>query len=193
MKALLCACLLASLLSMSPARAYEADIHYSTTYVLARAVGWSEADAMTIASANQGVDENEDTVAALEVDAAASPSLVGYLVNSLRQADKNLEFHCFSKAENHSGRLSADVVEVIAAHFAQASHRDDGPRARTARLVALGVALHCQQDAYSHVDFGGSCGAFAGSCYGHTHETAFDQVIFGLVGKHFFNPDHPAV
>ncbi|MEO8064473.1 MAG: DUF6765 family protein [Pseudomonadota bacterium] len=46
---------------MTPAKAYEADIHYSTTYVLASAAGWVEADALTIASANQGVDENQDT------------------------------------------------------------------------------------------------------------------------------------
>ncbi len=37
MKGLLCACLLASLQSMTVAQAYEADIHFSTTYVLARA------------------------------------------------------------------------------------------------------------------------------------------------------------
>ena len=78
MKGILCACLLASLEVTAVAQAYEADIHYSTTYALARAVGWSEADALTIASANQGVDENQDTVAALEVDTIP--------ISSLRQA-----------------------------------------------------------------------------------------------------------
>src|SRR3954469_16335289 len=97
MKGILCACLLASLQSMTVAQAYEADIHYSTTYVLARAAGWSQDDALTIASANQGVDENEDTVAALEVDTTGSPSMAGYVTSSLRQAEKNLRFHCFSK------------------------------------------------------------------------------------------------
>ena len=74
MKGFFCACLLVSLQAMCPAQAYEADVHYSTTFVLARAVGWSEADALTIASANQGVDENQDTVAALEVDSISISS-----------------------------------------------------------------------------------------------------------------------
>src|SRR5207342_753071 len=105
MKGFFCACVLASLQWMSPAQAYEADVHYSTTYVLARAVGWSEADALTIASANQGVDENEDTVAALEVDTNS--------IGSLRQAEKNLRFHCFSKTRGQPGQISADVRDVM--------------------------------------------------------------------------------
>jgi hypothetical protein len=193
MKGILCACLLVSLQAISPARAYEADVHYSTTYVLARAVGWSEADARTIASANQGVDENQDTVAALEVDTTPSPSLAGYVMSSPRQAQKNLRFHCFSKTRGQADRISADVLEVISGHFAGVPHHDEGPRKNARRLIALGVALHCQQDAYSHAGFGGSCGSFPGSCYGHTHETFFDQVAFRLLGKHYYDPDHPGV
>jgi hypothetical protein len=181
MKGLLCACLLVSLPSVT--RAYEADIHYSTTYVIARAVGWSEADALTIASANQGVDENQDTVAALEVDTTPT--------SSIHQAEKNLGFHCFSKTRGQAGQISADVRKVISAHFAKVPVH--GPRRNTRSLIALGVALHCQQDAYAHVGFGGSCGSHSGSCYGHTHQTFLDQVIFGLLGKHHHNPDHPGV
>jgi hypothetical protein len=193
MKAFLCAWLLASLQSLIPARAYESDIHYSTTYVLARAVGWTEAEAAIIAGANQGVDENQDTVAALEVDTTSLASLTGYLTSSLRQADKNLRFHCFSKTRGQAGEISADVHDVMSAHFAKVPRQDLDPRRNTRRLVALGVALHCQQDAHAHVDFGGSCGAYPGSCYGHTHETFIDQVIFRVMGKHYFNPDHPGV
>jgi hypothetical protein len=193
MKGILCACLLGSLLSMSPAQAFEADIHYSTTYVLARAVGWSKADALTIASANQGVDENQHTVAALEVDTTASPSIAGYVPSSLRQAEKNLRFHCFSKTRGQAGRISADVREVISRHFAEVPDHDEDPRRNTSRLIALGVGLHCQQDAYSHAGFGGSCGSYAGSCYGHTRHTFLDQVAFRVLGKHYFDPDHPGV
>jgi hypothetical protein len=82
MKRILCACLLASLQSITVARAYEADIHYSATFALARAVGWYEADALTIASANQAVDENQETVAALEVDAIRHSSVAGYVASS---------------------------------------------------------------------------------------------------------------
>jgi len=183
MKGILCACLLASLPSMSAA--YEADIHYSTTYVLARAVGWSQADALTIASANQGVDENQDTVAALEVDTS--------LTSALHQAEKNLRFHCFGKTRGQAGRISADVLEVMTGHFAEVPEADEDPRTNTRRLIALGTALHCQQDAFSHVDFGGSCGSHFGSCYGHTYQTFLDQVVFGLLKRHYYNPDHPGV
>src|SRR5688572_12409249 len=190
MKGILCACLLVSL--QSTAQAYEADIHYSTTYVLARATGWTQADALTIASANQAMDENQDTVAALEVDATSSPSFAGYVTGSLRQAEKNLQLHCFSKTREQGDRISADVLKVISGHFA-AIPDGDTPRKNSRRLIALGVALHCQQDAYSHVGFGGSCGAYSGSCYGHTHQTFLDELVFGLLGKHHYNLDHPGI
>lgn len=191
MKGLLCAGLLVSLLST--AQAYEADIHYSTTYVLARAAGWTEGDAQTIASANQGVDENQDTVAALEMDATPGTSFAGYVTSSLRQAEKNLEFHCFSRTRGTAGGISADVREVIAGHFAEVPDLDVDPRSHARRLIALGVALHCQQDAYAHLGFGGSCGPYAGSCFGHSHETLLDQVVFSVLKRHYFDPDHPAV
>lgn len=187
------ACLLVALRSASPALAYEADIHYSTTYVLARAVGWPEAQARTIASANQGVDENQDTVAALEADTIPGASIERYVTGSLRQAEKNLRFHCFSKTRGHAGKISADVAEVISGHFADVPVHDADPRKNTARLIALGVALHCQQDAHSHAGFGGSCGVYPGSCYGHAHQTFLDQVAFRLLGKHLYDPDHPGV
>src|SRR5690349_12673392 len=182
MKRLLCAVLLISLHSVT--QAYEADIHYSTTYVLARAVGWAQADALTIASANQAVDENQDTVAALEVDTTAE--------GSLHQADKNLRFHCFSETHGKAGEIAADVLGVIAARFATVP-ADQDARGNARRLISLGTALHCLQDAYSHAGFGGSCGTYSGSCYGHTYETFLDQVVFGLLKKHRYNPDHPGV
>jgi len=185
--------LLGSLQLISQAQAYEADIHYSTTYALARAVGWAEADALTIASANEAVDENQDTVAALEVETTPSSSLAGYVTSSLHQAEKNLRFHCFSRTRGQAGQVSADVRKVMAGHFAQVTEHDETPRGNSRRLIALGVALHCQQDAYAHVGFGGTCGSFSGSCYGHTYQTFLDQVVFGLVKKHHHNPDHPGV
>lgn len=183
-KGIACACLLALLQPLTAAQAYEADIHYSTTYVLARAAGWPGADALTIASANQGVDENHDTVAALEVDSAS---------NSLHQAEKNLRFHCFSKAHAAAVEISTDVRKLVARHFAEVPDRDVDPRANARRLIALGVALHCQQDAHAHVGFGGSCGSHSGSCLGHTYETFLDQVVFRVLKKHYFDPDHPGV
>lgn len=193
MKGILCASLLVSLQSITPVQAYEADIHYSATYVLARAVGWTKADALTIASANEGVDENHATVAALEMDTSSSASLAGFVTSSFRQAEKNLRFHCFSKTRGQPDQIAADVREVIATHFAEVGEHESDPRRNSRRLIALGVALHCQQDAHSHAGFGGSCGSYPGSCYGHTHQTVIDQLVFHLVGKHFYNPDHPGV
>lgn len=192
MKRFVFACLLASL-SSTAALAYEADIHYSTTYVLARAVGWPADDARIIASANEGVDENEDTVAALELDAARAPSLVAYVTRSLHQAGKNLEFHCFGRTSGPAGRISADVLDVVSSRFAGVPERDADPRGHTRRLIALGTALHCQQDAFAHAGFGGSCGSYVGSCLGHAYETLLDQVIYGVANRHYFNPDHPGV
>jgi hypothetical protein len=193
MKGIICAGLVASLQWMSVAQAYEADIHYSTTYVLARAVGWTGADARIIASANQGLDENQHTVAALEMESTPSQPFTSYVASSLRQAGKNLQFHCFGTTHPHGSGIAADVLEVMAERFAAVPEEDDDPRSNTTRLIALGAALHCQQDAHSHADFGGSCGSHAGSCLGHTTETFLDQVVFGLLKKHYFNPDHPAV
>jgi len=183
-KGILFACLLALIQTTTVAQAYEADIHYSTTYVLARAVGWTGSDALTIASANQGVDENQSTIAALEVDSVSK---------SLHQAEKNLRFHCFSTTNGQTDKISADVRKVMADHLSRPSDRIEELPGSTARLIALGAALHCQQDAHAHVGFGGSCGSHSGSCLGHTFETFLDQVVFGLLKKHFFNPDHPAV
>jgi hypothetical protein len=196
MKGVLCACLLVWLQFMPAAQAYEADVHYSTTYVLARAVGWSEADALIIASANQAVDENQDTVAALEVEATSNSRVSGYVMSSFRQAEKNLRFHCFSKTREQGTRISADVHRVISGHFADVPDHDDAgtdARRNTRRLIALGVALHCQQDAHSHLGFGGTCGSHSGNCHGHSYQTFLDQVVFGLLRKHHFNPDHPGV
>ena len=109
MKGILCACLVASLQAISAARAAEADVHYSTTYVLARAAGWPQADALVIASADQAMDENQDTTAALEFDSTAGISSAGEFTSSLHQAEKNLRFHCFSKTPGRAGQISARV------------------------------------------------------------------------------------
>jgi hypothetical protein len=193
MKGFLCAGLLAVIQTMTAAQAYEADIHYSTTYVLARAVGWPEADARIIASANQGVDENHDTVASLEVEAIPGARLAGYVMSSFRQSDKNLRFHCFSRTREEGERISEDVRKVISRHFADVPVSRTDARSHVRTLIALGVALHCQQDAHSHVGYGGSCGSHAGNCHGHAYQTLLDQVAFRVMKKHYFNPDHPGV
>lgn len=46
-----------------PAQAYEEDTHFTLTYVLCRAVGFTDAEAMTVASYDQGMDDSALTVA----------------------------------------------------------------------------------------------------------------------------------
>lgn len=193
MKGFLRACLLLAIQCATMAHAYDADIHYSTTWALARAIGWTPADALTIASADQGVDENQDTVAALEMDASSGLGLAGYVASALHQSERNLKLHCFSRTRGQAGQIAADVRRVMSGRFSRVPALDGDPRNDTTSLIALGTALHCQQDAHAHAGFGGSCGSHSGSCLGHTYQTFLDQVGFGLFGKHLYNPDHPGV
>ena len=113
-------------------------------------------------------------------------------VHSTRRR-RTCDFTASAKLVDRQTRFHADVLKVISGHFAEVPDRDEDPRRNARRLIALGVALHCQQDAYSHVGFDGSCGPYPGSCFGHTYQTFLDQVVFGLLKKHRFNPDHPGV
>src|SRR5215210_3250040 len=51
------------LLHAAPAEAYEEDTHYHMTYILCRAVGFTEAEARTVARFDQGMDDSTATSA----------------------------------------------------------------------------------------------------------------------------------
>src|SRR5579859_3689471 len=86
--------------------AYESDMHYDATFALAVTSGWSWDDSRVIASADQGVDENKETVAALESDVAIS---AGYpakaTIGAFHQASRNFLFHSFSPEDDRKGGL----------------------------------------------------------------------------------------
>ena len=124
---------------------------------MAMAAGWSWQDAGVIASADYAIDENEETMP--ELAFSASNLLV-------HQSSKSYDFHCFSRnddaAESKADRLNRDVqnrvkflgdrtMKAVAAATVSRSAQD-----RTSALIALGVFLHCQQDAWSHNGFGGN-------------------------------------
>src|SRR5579863_2887114 len=48
-------------MGITPACAFEVDVHYAATFAIASAVGFARDDAELIASADQAVDENVDT------------------------------------------------------------------------------------------------------------------------------------
>lgn len=138
------------------AQAAEGYFHYAVTLALALTAGWSWEEAITIASANLGVDENAETVASLEMTEGrklphASP--------------KSYRFHCFSRTNDRSASRqndrNRDVKANLAALEEHANRTIDRARASqtpadsTQMLIAIGVYLHCQQDSWFHSGFGG--------------------------------------
>lgn len=200
--------LMALLSSAHSSSAYENDIHYSATFAIAIAVGWKWEEAQIIASADQGVDENKLTIAALEADIlqTADPTRKAQFQRSrIHQAEKNFGFHCFSPIKDTGGVVSSEVNGTIGARMQVAKQvYKNGVKpneindARTRALVSLGVALHCLQDSRSHNGYGGTCkkgtkedNSWPGNCYGHTKDSAKD-IYRRFFGKRS-NPDHPAV
>ena len=119
---------------IDPDGLYEQDVHFDLTQALAYAAGYSGAQSMTIASADQGVDEDRDT----------NPwNGYGFLGSGARG-----DFH-FTTSERraemwNSFESIADVGGGLGGE-------------------ALGVYLHAEQDSYSHAGFGSLFGhLFAG-------------------------------
>lgn len=153
--------------------AAEEHFHYHITFVVALAVGWNWEEARLIASANLAVDENEETVAALEMTWGKKLP---------HMSPKNLRFHCFSatndrRASKRDDR-NQDVKDNLAFLEARANQAIDqaqqskNPLDVTQALVAIGVYFHCQQDSWFHSGFGGQWD-------GHALESFF-AMIFGI-------------
>lgn len=177
-----------------PAAGYERDLHYSVTFVLAVASGWGWDQARVIASADQGVDENKETVAALEISrvvpstgSLAAAAIKGHLVH---QAPQNFLWHAFSKVPGDQKQLFIPEVE---GQLTDCRKRLDPllppakGKASLHLLIALGVHLHCEQDAGAHHGYGGKCGSFPGNCTAHTWSSHRDKPDKRT------NPDHPIV
>ena len=115
--------LAAALLVFRPVNAwcYEKDVHFSLTYVLARASGFEDREALIVASADVGMDLNASTAA--------------WPVTSFDFRRKNRLWHSFGKNRHEVLRRRDDLWQ----------------RAITTRdLINLGQFLHFEQDLYSH-------------------------------------------
>lgn len=164
--------LLVSVLVGAPVQAAEEHFHYHITFFVALAVGWSWEEAHLIASADLAVDNNEETVASLEITGNT---------RFLHVSPKGLRFHCFSAKDDRRASRShtrnSDVLDNLASLEAQAiraialAQQSNNPSDITQALVAIGVYLHCQQDSWFHSGFGGQWD-------GHALESFF-ALIFG--------------
>jgi RHS repeat-associated protein len=105
-----------------PSGLYEIDVHYYLTYYLAKKTGcFTDAEARGIASGDQGVDENPNTL----------PAYGG--TDGQRQV--NAFYHALHPG-SHQPYLDA--------------HWMNATRARGGNLSSLGVYLHYLQDMFSH-------------------------------------------
>ena len=176
------------------AHGYESDIHLDATFAIARAAGWTADEASVIAAADQALDENQSTVAALELDHAANLAGGYYTLGPAHQAAKNIRLHGFSTSADAAKVVSANVKTREAALIA--STRMGAAvnlQERARRLIAIGVALHFIQDEYSHHGYGGSCGAYPGNCWGHSLDSAKDWIKnIGKV-REVLEPDNPGI
>jgi hypothetical protein len=170
-----------------PASAFEVDTHHHLTFAMALSVGWDWRHAAIIAAADQALDENKATVAAL----GTSTLFTGPI-------EQNYVFHCFSRKNDKQnakrGQPNGDVIINIKDLAARAFRRLEkwrglSARERTEALVALGVFLHCQEDSWSHLGFGGERD-------GHALESAYDNIERAWPSStepRRHNPDHPAL
>lgn len=187
--------------------AYEVDVHYYATFALALVSGWSWNDARVIASADQAVDENKRTVAALDTDVAISVGLSPKVaIGVVHQAPQNFLLHSFSPEDDRDkGLLFAPVACALEQCGKRASdllkkpiyaRNDAADHART--LIAIGVYMHCYEDMASHYGYGDQCPPdlkkYPGSCMGHTVDSLLERLERkAQIFRKPLNPDNPIV
>jgi hypothetical protein len=112
-----------------PAHAYEEDTHFTLTYVLCRAAGFADDEAVIVAGYDQGLDDSPGTV--------ANGGLGGLIPN---QEEEHL-WHAIPRKGT-----AAEVLKRKGELWAQVlSERDP-----TNQLKRLGVFFHYQQDSWAH-------------------------------------------
>lgn len=117
------------LLFASPVYAYEEDTHFTMTLVLCRAVGLTDAEALTVASYDQGMDDSAGTV--------ANGGAGGIIPNIPEESF----WHALPK--------SGTVKEVLG-RKKELWDRVVAESDPTKRLQRLGVFFHYQQDTWAH-------------------------------------------
>ncbi len=122
--------LLAIFSSAEPSSAYEADTHFLMTYVVCRTTGFSHQESLTIAAADQGMDDSRGTVA----DGGEA---------GLPKVEQEWLWHAFDK----KGKLGAKgIVKRKEYLFTIALSRKSAQE----KLIYLGMYLHYLQDTWAH-------------------------------------------
>ncbi len=116
-------------LHAAPARAYEEDTHFTLTYVLCRAVGLTDGEALVVAAHDQGMDDSPGTVANGGVGGVIPNIAEEHLWHSIPQD---------GQAASVLARKSALWSAVLQEQSAEL------------RLKRLGVFFHYQQDTWAH-------------------------------------------
>jgi hypothetical protein len=151
----------------SPARAYNEDVHYGATFVLALTLGMKWEQALTVSSANQAVDQSLFTKPTEHAvwkspTGAKEPSQRNFGPLSLGLSLQDYVFHCFSPEPDTRGERHARVMENLerlekrADTLIEMSKTSDDAADKSRALVAIGIYLHCQQDSWSHSGYGGN-------------------------------------
>jgi hypothetical protein len=118
------------LLFAAPTRAYEEDTHFTMTLVLCRAVGLTDAEALTVASYDQGMDDSPGTV--------ANGGPLGGIIPNIPE-----------ESFWHSIPKNGTVNEVLG-RKQELWNRVVAETDPNKRLQRLGVFFHYQQDTWAH-------------------------------------------
>src|SRR5437762_14245224 len=128
---LMMATVAALVVQVGPACAYEEDTHFTVCYVACRAAGFSEAEALTIARTDQGMDDSDGTAANHGV---------------LPQTTEELFWHAFGYNLSGAGQAPM-ILERKRALFEWALKGTNNDE----KLKRMGVFFHYQQDRKSVV------------------------------------------
>src|SRR5205807_8783555 len=110
-------------------KAYEEDTHFTVTYVMLRAVGFTDSEAMTVASYDQGMDDSKGTIANGGLGGVIPNVPEEHLWHALPQDGK-----------------AATVLQRKQALWQKVLSQTDP----AAQLKWLGVFYHYQQDTWAH-------------------------------------------
>ena len=126
MKRLLGALVALCLLSAAPVHAYEEDTHFTMTLVLCRAAGFTDAEALIVATYDQGMDDSGGTVA----NTGPTPHVT-----------EEYSWHAIPERGTKK-----EVLDRKIALWKGVAAEGDPLR----RLQRLGVFFHYQQDSWAH-------------------------------------------
>ena len=110
-----------------PAFAYEEDTHFLMTYVICRAAGLTEDEALIVAAVDQGMDDSKDT-------------------NAIDKGPNVTEQWLWHAIDKGGDMKAAGILGRREALFNDAVNERDVRN----RLIRLGIFFHFQQDSWAH-------------------------------------------